>query len=315
MGLFSVKPSETSKVNLSSPELLFLQALCSVNADQAISFFEENSQFGGASVVDAPQGRYAGKAAIRKFAENWLQDFEAVSAEIEPLTQTIGSGRSASEVIVHFNRNAGDVSIPMFIIGDLRPDCKLDEVRIYFYYGWVKGFSAYRRIIFKPEHQEPAPYPMMTGSVRRYFELLHGQEDVNRRVEEIVALTTPDATFGGYRPEWIEPADAGHEAFRNHYVGICADAPENFIVRAEALTDDGVRCVVEWTLVVTEKGYSAGHVAQSGVAVYERDPKTGLLCSIRICDNVGMADDIALDELPEEVRPLVAAYRAKAGKQ
>ena len=182
-------------------------------------------------------------------------------------------------------------------------------MRIYFYYGWVQGFSAYRRIIFKPEHAEPAPYSLMTGSVRKYFELLHQEGNIQKRIDEIVALTSPDVTFGGYRPDWVEPADAGHEAVRNHYIGICADAPQNYSVRAEAITDDGLQCVVGWTLIVTEKGYAAGRVAQSGIAVYERDPSNGSLRSIRICDNVGKADEILLEELPKEIRPLVAAYR------
>lgn len=40
-----------------------------------------------------------------------------------------------------------------------------------------------------------------------------------------------------------------------------------YSVRAETIIDDGVQCVVEWTLVVTEKGYAAGRVAQSGGAL------------------------------------------------
>lgn len=85
--------------------------------------------------------------------------------------------------------------------------------------------------------------------------------------------------------------------------------PENYCVRAETIIDDGLQCVVEWTLTVSPKGYAAGRVPQSGVAVYERDRNSGLLRSIRICDNVGKEDDIFLEELPEEVRPFVTAYR------
>lgn len=275
-------------------------------------FFRDTQQFGKPSVIDAPQWRYQGLTQITSFARNWLSDFGALSAQVEPVTQTVAGGRSASEVVVHFRRDSGDISIPMCIVGDLRPAGLLDEVRIYFYYGWVPGFSAYRRIVFRPEHMEPAPFALMTGSVRRYFELLHQKGNTRQRIEEIVSLTTPDATYGGYRPDWVEPADSGHDAFRSHYRDICADAPEHYCVRAEAIIDDGVQCVVEWTLVVPEEGYAAGRVSQSGVAVYERDPVSGLLRSIRICDNVGREEDISLEELPPEVRPLVSAYRETA---
>lgn len=220
------------------------------------------------------------KKEIILFEEKWLDDFGASSAEVEPVTQTAGGGRSASEVIVHFRRDEGDISIPMCIVGDLRPSNRLNEVRIYFYYGWVPGFSAYRRIIFEPEHMEPAPYSLMTGCVREYFELLHQQGNLQERIEKVIAITPQDVTYGGYRPDWVELADAGHEAIREHYSGILAEAPECYCVRAEAITDDGIQCVVEWTLIVTEKGYAAGRVAQSGVAVYERDPESGLLRSI-----------------------------------
>ena len=309
MSFLSIAPYAAEKINHDSAELLFLRALCAGDTKKAAAFFEDIQQFGEPSIIDAPQGRYAGKKEITHFAQKWLSDFEAVSAEAETVTQTVGGGRSVSEVIVHFHRNAGDISIPMCIVGDLRPSNKLNEVRIYFYYGWLPGFSAYRRIIFKPKHMEPAPYPLMTGSVRKYFELLHQQDNRQERIEKIVALTLPDASFGGYRPDWVEPADAGHEAIRNHYNGICADAPENYSVRAETIIDDGIQCVVEWTLVVTEKGYAAGRIAQSGIAVYERDPASGLLRGIRICDNVGKEDEIPLKELPAEIRPLVSAYR------
>ncbi len=293
-------------INQESAELLFLKSLCDGEAETTITYFEENQQFGGASYV---QGRYSGKEQIYSFSKNWLHDFQADSASIDPITQTTSAGRSASEVIVHFNRKKGDIDIPMCIVGDLRKPNLLDSIRIYFYYGWLPGFSAYRRIIFNPEYLEPAPYTLMTGSIRKYFELLHAEGDIQNRIEEIVSITPPDVTYGGYRPDWIKVADSGWDAIRVHYTGICSDAPKNFYVRAEAITDDGLKCVVEWTLIVTEAGYASGKVEQPGVAVYERDRNSGLLRSIRICDNVGKEDDILLEELPEEVREIVENYR------
>lgn len=310
MCFISIAPEAAGRIRHDSPELLFLDALCSGQTGRALAFFEENAQFQGASVVDAPQGRYEGLDGIAALAQRWLKDFSAQSARVEPVTQTTAGGRSATEALVHFQREAGEYTVPVMIVGDLRPNGKLDGARIYFYYQWMPGLSAYRRIIFQPAHDEPAPFALMTGSARRYFELLHDEGDVAQRIERIIDITTPDVAFGGYRTPWSELPDAGHAAIRAHYEGICADAPRNFIVRAEAITDDGIQCVVEWTLVVTAAGYATGRVAQSGVAVYERDPVSGLLRSIRICDNVGNEDDIRLDELPDDVRPLVAAYRA-----
>lgn len=314
MGLAEIIPLEAQKIDETSAELQFMKQLCKGDADAAAHFFLETQQFGGLSYVDAPQGRYEGKDQILQFAKGWLKAFEASSAEVRPVTQTVGGGRSASEVIVHFEREKGDLDISMCIVGDLRKPDLLEAVRIYFYYGWVPGFSAYRRIIFQPEHQEAAPCVLMTGCVKKYFELLHGEDEPEKRVEDIIRICTEDVGYGGYRPDWVEPADSGADALRHHYTFICADAPQNYIVRMEAMTDDGTRCVVEWTLLVSKEGYAAGRVSQSGVAVYERDQESGLLRGIRICDNVGMEDAIRLEELPEEVRELVRAYREKKEK-
>lgn len=49
----------------------------------------------------------------------------------------------------------------------------------------------------------------MTGCVRKYFELLHGEEEPEKRVEDIIGICTEDVGYGGYRPDWVEPADSG----------------------------------------------------------------------------------------------------------
>ena len=86
-------------IHQESAELLFFKSLCDGEAEKTITYFEENQQCGGASYVDAPKGRYSGKEQIYSFAQNWLHDFQADSASIDPITQTTSGGRSACEVI------------------------------------------------------------------------------------------------------------------------------------------------------------------------------------------------------------------------
>ena len=312
MSFTGITPYAAQHIDRQSAELRLLDALCAGDVGAAAALFAQEQQFGGQSYLDAPQGRFEGKAAIEGFLRGWLGDFAADSAEVTPVTQTQGGGRSASEVTVHFCRAAGDIDVPMCIVGDLRPNGMLDAARLYFYYDWVPGFSAYRRIVFKPEYQAATPVTLLTGCVKKYFDLLHADGDVHQRIEDIAAICAPDVVYGGYRPDWVEPADVGLDGIRMHYLDICTNAPENYIVRIETLVDDGVQAVVEWTLVVSPEGYAAGRVSQSGVAVYERDRETGLLRGIRICDNVGQEENIDLDALPDDVRPLVAAHRANA---
>lgn len=89
MSFLSIAPYAAERINHDSAELLFLSALCKGETKKAAAFFEDVQQFGGPSVVDAPQGRYAGKDEIVYFVQKWLSDFEAVSAEAEPVTQAV----------------------------------------------------------------------------------------------------------------------------------------------------------------------------------------------------------------------------------
>ena len=84
---------------IKNPLNYFFKSLCDGEAEKTITYFEENQQFGGASYVDAPKGRYSGTEQIYSFAQNWLHDFQADSASIDPITQTTSGGRSACEVI------------------------------------------------------------------------------------------------------------------------------------------------------------------------------------------------------------------------
>ena len=48
-----------------------------------------------------------------------------------PVIQTRANGRVVSELVVNFVV-AGEIEeVPMFVVGDLRPDGLLDEVRLY----------------------------------------------------------------------------------------------------------------------------------------------------------------------------------------
>ena len=312
MKLADILAKTPRTIHHGSPELQLMEAACRGDGEAAAALFEENQQFHRISAVDTPQGRYEGRAAIRAYAESFLRDYQADSARLEVSTQVRAAGRSADEITIHFTREDGDLSIPMVLIGDLRPGGKLDEVRLYHFWDWVPGFSAYRRIIYPAEHMTPAPFSMMTGSLSEYFRILHTDAPIEDRIPGICGVATEDVLYGGYRPDWVEPLSFGRENYSKHYYFIFADAPKHYRVRAEAITDDGLIAFVEWTLVVPEEGYEYGRVSQSGVAVYERDPDSGLLCGVRICDNVGEEDHILPEDLPEEIRPLVLRYRSSS---
>lgn len=77
-----------------SPELVFINAICNGDIDGAVDLFDEDQQFGNVkSSVDAPQGRFEGKDAIRQFCANWLTYAQADASYVVPVKQTRSGGR------------------------------------------------------------------------------------------------------------------------------------------------------------------------------------------------------------------------------
>lgn len=303
-----------------SPELRFLEQVCSgapLNADE---YFTDVTSYQSKTVLDAPQGRYSGLGEIGLFCGQWLRSLHAVSGKVEPVVQTIAGGRSASEVVVHFDLEGGDtLDLPVCVIGDLRMDGKLEGLRIYFSAQWIDGFSTYRAPVFTPTYTTPGELNLLTGYVREYYAMLHNP-DSDEALERIVETFEDDLKFGGYiRDDIIDDMISGIEFTeeekrdkiarerRIYRDDILVRAPKWRSVRFETVIDDGVTCVIEWVLVVNPIGIEHGSMSQSGMAAYKRG-KTGRLSEIRICDNL---DVESLGKVkPEEItcENFVTAY-------
>ncbi|NLG89513.1 MAG: hypothetical protein GX494_09950 [Clostridiaceae bacterium] len=267
-----------------SPELKFINALCSGLVDEAVGYFREKKLFGDVPpVVDVPYGRFEGLSEIRKFAEGWLDTFHAQSATVQPVVQTRANGRSVSEVVINFVVDGEINQVPMFVVGDLRTPDTLDEVRMYCHFTYVPGLTAYRKPMFTPAHLEMGDPGLLTGSVREYYEALHHVPGVD--VDRIMKAMSKDCIFGGYEPiKDVVLEKPSYEEIRVKYEHMRTYIPSCVGMRFETIIDDGVTCVIEWVHIVSEKGQrELGRVAMSGIAAYERGDD-GLLCAIRICD-------------------------------
>ncbi len=280
-----------------SPELVFINAICSGEIDKAVDMFDEMQQFGDdKSSVDAPQGRFEGKEAIRTFCENWLNYAQADASYVVPVVQTRSGGRSCTEMVVHYQyRELGKtLKFPICVVGDLREGGRLDEIRIYFFFKWLPGISAYRHRIFKPSHNEQAELNSMCNVIREYIDALTnlGDED---GMERILATMNDDVIYGGYRPESISPVIQGKDRVAKKY--------ESFIgmpqtIRFESIIDNDITAVCEWVGVPNGRDES-GRVPllQSGVGIYDRDPATGKLKAVRIIDNFRFQHEIDWDKV------------------
>lgn len=313
--------SDTQKPILAtSPELKFMHAVCNQDLETVLGLFGEKKLFGNIpSAVDAPYGRFEGLEGIRRFAEGWLSVFKAQQAFVKPIIQTRANGRSVTELVVNFVADGAINQVPMFVVGDLRTQDTLDEVRLYCHHTYVPGLQAYRKPIFKSAHLEMGDPGLLTGAVREYYEALHHVPEAD--VDRIMACMSPKCKFGGY-----EPADADHtvdetpESIRNKYEAMATYIPRCVGMRYETIIDDGITCVIEWVHIVSRAGQEErARIALSGISAYERGDD-GLLSSIRISDYAGYERTIDWSKTPvteEEAKQInfVETFPAGVGRK
>ena len=282
-------------LNLCSPEVRLMYAVCAGDEEAAAGLFEDTLQFSGEpSALDAPHGRFEGREGVRRFVRQWHASFGADRTELDPVVQTRAGGRSVLEFAVDFYRSGAlFMQFPMIIVGDLRGMDKLDGARLYFHFAQAPGFSPYRRPIFQSQHLTPCSAALLSGAVRAYFEALHRYPHGD--AERLKALFSDHIVTGGYFP-----GDKGGilsaEESRAH-AGRFADAVTSYIplyldIRPEVIVDDGITCVIEWVHVIHREGRERAHrLCESGISVYERE-ESGKLCSVRILDYANCEDQI-----------------------
>lgn len=279
-------------INEEFEELRLMRAVSAGDMEAAAALFRDKKLFGNVPcVIDTPYRRYEGLDGVKKFAEEFLNTFEAQSANVIPVVQTRANGRSVTEMQIDFVVDGEINQVPLFVVADLRTPGLLDEVRIYTHSTFVPGLQAYRKPLFKSSHMEMGEPGLLTGAVREYYEALHHLPSVD--VERIVACMADDCVFGGYNPNDDADAPAAtREEMLTIYKNMADYIPRCVGMRYETLIDDGRNCVIEWVHVVSREGREErGRIAMSGVSSYERN-EDGLLCSIRISDYAYMEPTI-----------------------
>lgn len=289
----------THPIDATSPEVLFMNAVCEGRAQDAKSYLCEKKLFGDTQcVVDAPYGRFLGLAGVESFAKGWLERFHAQSAYMTPIIQTIANGRVGLEAVINFVVDGEINQVPMFIVGDFRTPKLLDEVRLYCHFSFVPDLQAYRKPMFVSAHLETGDPGLLTGSVGEYYEALHHSPAVD--VERILKTMGDNCIFGGYEG-WGSQCNphTTREDLRKAYEGMATYIPRCVGMRYETIIDDGKTCLIEWQHIVTRAGWEErNRIAISAISAYERG-EDGLLCSIRICDYAGFEKTIDWSKVPD----------------
>ncbi len=218
-------------------------------------------------VYDPRAGEIRGHRQLRRFVsenKSWMAERHA---RTETVASTCAGGRAVVELLAHLAHDGRELAWPVAVVAE-SPDDRSVVFRTYCSQWPVDGRRHVRPPILKPGQAHPGDV------VGRYQAALDAGD-----AEAIVNTFAPD----GYFHEPIGPhyAHRGTRELRLFFT-MCFSAGGGIGLQHCAVTDDGVRCALEYNCV---RWGSHDLPPQAGIAVYERGPD-GLLAAARVYDDV-----------------------------
>ena len=218
-------------------------------------------------VYDPRAGEVRGHRQLRHFVSQnqaWMADHHA---RVETVASTSADGRAVVELLAHLDGDGQHLAWPVAVVAE-SPDELSVVFRTYCSQWPVDGRRHLRPPILKPGPAHPGDV------VGRYQDALDAGD-----AEAIVGTFAPD----GYLREPIGPQGThrGTGELRSLFTRWFS-AGGGIGLQHCAVTDDGVRCAVEYVCV---RWGSHDLPPQAGIGVYERGPD-GLLAAARVYDDV-----------------------------
>ena len=222
---------------------------------------------GDVVIYDPRAGEVRGHKQLRRFVSQnqfWLTERQA---RIETVASTVVGGRAVVELLAHLAGDGPELAWPVAVVAESRDDASV-VFRTYCSQWPVDGRRPVRPPILKPGSARPGDV------VGRYQAALDAGD-----AEAIVSTFAPD----GYFREPIGPhyAHRGAPELRSFFT-TCFSAGGGIALQPCAVTDDGVRCALEYNCVRWGR-YDLP--PQAGIGVFERGPD-GLLAAARVYDDV-----------------------------
>ncbi len=261
----------------SAAELARMQARAADQADPVAQYFAALTE-GNAHVLEAvwpgevvihdPRaGEVRGHRQLRHFVrhnQSWLAQHHA---RIETVASTVVDGRAVVELLAHLTDDERELEWPVAVVAE-SPDDRSVVFRTYCSQWPVDGRRHVRPPILEPGDAHP-------GDVVGRFLAAFDAGDA----AAVVNTFAPD----GYFHEPIGP----HYAHRgipelSSFFTVCFSAGGGIGLQHCAVTDDGVRCALEYNCV---RWGSRELPPQAGIGIYERAPD-GLLVAARVYDDV-----------------------------
>lgn len=241
------------------------QYLTALNEGDASAL--ETAWPGDVLVYDPRAGEVRGHRQLRRFVnqnKSWLAEHDA---RIETVAATSAGGRAVVELLAHLTVDGRQRAWPVAVVAESPDDLSM-QFRTYCSQWPVDGRRHIRPPILSCAHDRPGDV------VGRYHAALEAGD-----VEEIVSTFAPDGYFR--EPIGRPYVHRGADELRSYFTK-CFGAGGGIGLQPCVVTDDGVRCAVEYNCV---RWGSHDLPPQAGIGIYERGPD-GRLAAVRVYDDV-----------------------------
>jgi ketosteroid isomerase-like protein len=218
-------------------------------------------------VYDPRAGEIRGHRQLRRFISRNLSWLAGLHARTETVASTRAGSRAVVELLAHLDHNGRALAWPVAVVAE-SPDEQSVVFRTYCSQWPVDERRHLRPPILQPGQAHPGDI------VARYQDGLAAGD-----TEAVVSSFAADGYFRGpFGPHYDH---RGTDELRSFFTR-CFSAGGGISLQHCAVTDDGVRCALEYNCV----GWGSHALPpQAGLGVYERGPD-GLLAAARVYDDV-----------------------------